>query len=245
MEAEMAGLLRSWGRKLAIALGAAALLVPFLSTAAQAVPCTRQLVGGRWTYYGTDGNNYCTGTSGPDVFWTYGGADTVEGRDGNDEIHTGSGPDTAYGGSGADEIRMGEGNDDGFGGSGNDSLFMGDWQNQISGVEEAHGEDGNDFIKVAVGLNGWGGNGNDYLDLTDSGYTPEEPSFFYGGPGTDDANLRESDYLDSFFGGYGNDGRNNGAGCLTDWNYDVIRGDHDPIDFEQDEAGTAVNCNTL
>ena len=241
----MRGAARSWRSRLSVLAGAVFLLVPILATSAEAASCTRQMVGGKWTYYGTSGNDTCTGTSGADVFWTYAGNDTVNGQGGNDEVHVGDGDDTVNAGPGADVLYMGAGDDTAFGGTGNDTMSMGSYQNDVSGVEEAHGEDGNDTINVAVGLQGWGGNGNDFLNMSESGYTPGEPSFFYGGPGRDDADISDGDFEDAFYGGFGNDGAGDGSFCLTNYDWDIIGGSFDPIDFQQDEPASDPDCESL
>ncbi|MEQ8966020.1 MAG: calcium-binding protein [Azospirillaceae bacterium] len=124
-------------------------------------------------YYGTSGSDYETGTFYADVFYMYGGDDTVDAKNGDDYVSAGSGSDTIYGGDGDDEIEGGGDRDTLYGELGDDTLYGGAGDDDIIGGlenDQMYGGDGNDRFFVD-GNAGWdsfsGGSGTDQILLND------------------------------------------------------------------------------
>jgi hypothetical protein len=164
-----------------------------------------------------------------------GGGDTIRGQGGNDTLRGGDGNDFIYGGLGDDYIN---------GEDGNDNITTSD-RNSYEGPyrEEAHGGNGNDRISTAGGLAGWGGYGNDYFDLSEGGNTAGGYTTLYGGPGTDNGDLFDSGGDDFYNLGLGDDGRNDGHGCIDAYNA-LLRAP-DQIDHDAQEGAGDPNCNTI
>lgn len=85
--------------------------------------------------FGTDRQDFLTGTNEDDVIYGEGGIDFIDGRGGNDVLH---------GGAGSDEVISFPGDDTFFGGRGNDHLIDGKGNNRL------FGGGGNDFFQATA-----------------------------------------------------------------------------------------------
>lgn len=165
--------------------------------------------GADWGF-GNQGNDRIDGAGGNDELSGHEGDDTIQGGNGSDEIYGNDGLDVVDGGAGVDVIRGGGGNDVLDGGSSQDVVYGNDGHDVLdlgSGATydnslDAYGGDGNDRI---YGGSHWdnadGGNGNDsFFDegLCCETWTPwGDNDDFWGGPGTDFANVSEGWFKDA------------------------------------------------
>lgn len=85
--------------------------------------------------FGTNGQDFLTGTNDSDVLYGKGDIDFVDGRGGNDVL---------YGGSGSDEVVSFAGDDVLYGGRGNDFLIEGQGNNRLFGGS------GDDFFQATA-----------------------------------------------------------------------------------------------
>ena len=85
--------------------------------------------------FGTDGQDFLTGTNDDDVIYGEGGVDFVDGRGGDDVL---------FGGDGGDEVWGFPGDDTLFGGRGNDFVIEGKGRNRL------FGGGGNDFFQATA-----------------------------------------------------------------------------------------------
>jgi Ca2+-binding RTX toxin-like protein len=102
--------------------------------------------------YGTDANNYLTGSIAPDLMFGYRGNDTILGHNGDDSIYGDSGVDFLYGENGNDVL---------YGGTESDVLVGGD------GDDTLYGEAGGDMLATSSGYDAlYGGAGSDQFMFT-------------------------------------------------------------------------------
>ena len=85
--------------------------------------------------FGTDRQDFLTGTNRDDVIYGEGGVDFIDGRGGDDVL---------YGGAGSDEVVSFPGDDILFGGRGDDHVIEGKGNNRL------FGGDGNDFFQATA-----------------------------------------------------------------------------------------------
>lgn len=146
--------------------------------------------------------------SGMELIQTGSGADTVNGGAGADTVETGAGNDRLFGGGGADVLFGGDGADSLEGGDANDTLAGG------AGADTMYGGTGLDVVDysasdaaVNVNLRTWTGTGGHAQGDVLGGVDGVIGSAFNDTIiGFDDENFGAADfYLNTFFGGAGND----------------------------------------
>ena len=158
---------------------------------------------------GTAANSGGTTTfSQVELVRTGSGADTVNGSAAADRVETGAGNDRLFGGGGADVLSGGDGRDSLEGGDGNDTLAGG------AGIDTLYGGTGLDVVDysdsdaaVNVNLRTWTATGGhaegDVLQGVDGVIGSAFADTIIG---FDDENFGAADfYLNTFFGGAGND----------------------------------------
>lgn len=148
-------------------------------------------------------------------------------------VHRGtSGNDICYGTNQRDIFWMGGGNDVARAYDGNDEMHMSE------GNDRAYGVSGADVI--------YGGGGSDVLvggygnDIIHDGLQPDRwPDYdsLYGGPGTDDFNIKDGDPFDEVWGGRGYDPYPAEIDCVYDG-----AGGQDCDDFEEMEGQGSWGC---
>jgi len=127
--------------------------------------------------YGTNYNDYFSGSDNANIFFGRKGVDSLFGNAGNDVLNGGDNGDYINGGNGNDIIIGEAGNDSLYGGSHNDSVYGG------LGTDDIHG-----------------GSGNDHL------YGQEDGDWIYGDSGNDlMVGGAGADFLDSHDGVVAND----------------------------------------
>ncbi|WP_136442281.1 Hint domain-containing protein [Pacificoceanicola onchidii] len=116
-----------------------------------------------------------SGATGTNVFYGGLGDDTLDGAGGDDSLYGEEGADSILGGAGADYIDGGSENDSLDGGSGSDTILGGSGDDTIAGglgADSLSGGTGNDTIIAGVGDTVFGGDGDDVIQITDTGEAP-------------------------------------------------------------------------
>lgn len=104
--------------------------------------CEAHYESGVTFHYGDSGSDSCTGTDGPDVFYTRNGGDYADGQHGPDHVHLGAGIDEGHGDYGKDTVWGGGEDDDLWGGYGADELLDGkDMTGDVDGLFGGPGSD--------------------------------------------------------------------------------------------------------
>ncbi|PYF13169.1 hemolysin type calcium-binding protein [Rhodobacter viridis] len=135
------------------------------------------------TLIGFDGQSTSGSDSYTNVFYGYGGADSLDGAGGDDSLYGGDDNDTVLGGAGNDLVSGDAGNDSVDGGTGNDTVTGGAGNDLVlggAGADSLEGGAGNDTLT--------GGADNDVIlggDGADSINTGEGNDTVNGGAGSD------------------------------------------------------------
>ncbi len=118
-------------------------------------------------FFGTDANDFLSGTFRGDLLYGYGGNDTIFGNGGADVLLGQDGNDSLFGGSGNDLILGGDGNDRAYGGDDNDYIGGGHGNDYLAGQngdDTLRGDNGNDYLNGGAGADSLvGGVGYDTL----------------------------------------------------------------------------------
>ncbi|WP_444451469.1 Hint domain-containing protein [Rhodobacter capsulatus] len=171
------------------------------------------------TLIGFDGESSSGTDAYTNVFYGYGGADSLDGAGGDDSLYGGDDADTVLGGAGNDVVSGDAGNDSLDGGAGNDTLTGG------TGDDVILGGDGADSINTGAGndtVNG--GAGSDTISVVSGGTTVII--------GSEDADNSDIDTLYVF--------RHN-----IDWSKTVITGESGTIVWLNGATTTFTNIENI
>ena len=198
--------------------------------------------------------NFVSGYNAHEVVVGTDYADYIDGGDGDDTIYGGAGNDILVGNGGGDHVYGGDGNDLIFGGGGTAGADVEDFLDGGAGDDVIYGGvnngateiliagDGNDFLYGEAGIDeGYGGRGDDYIDLgsdTDVGFGDDGNDYLFGGEGPDELHGGNGD--DIVDGGSGTDkvlGENGDdilfggiGGGVTQGDSDELVGDEQGVD---------------
>lgn len=148
------------------------------------------------TIYGDQGQDTIFGRGGSDRIYAFGGTDVIYAGSGDDLVDAGDGSDTVFGGSGADRIDAGSSSD----------LVYGDRRDGDTSDPDDTGDDGDDFIQLAAGVDtAYAGGGNDTVFGglgSDNLYGGDGDDHLVAGVTRDGGDAASTHYIDA---GEGND----------------------------------------